>query len=158
MAVKAILIDSGTGIELHNEGYYQEGEEGRVLLIQTIPKEYGYFKTYAYMVQGTFEQVSPKGSGSLELTDMIVTFEKKNTAIVTINFHDGTNTAQLFQAPLTDSNVNMSCNFVGRWKGWASAHIDVIISGADAIGTVSIGYMRHNEKHSLAYSDWNSRR
>lgn len=158
MPIEAVLIHSASGKALHSEEYYMEGEEGRVLLIQTIPKEYGFFKTYAYTVQGTFEQVTPRGSGSLELTDMIVTFEKKQAGIVTINFHDGTNTAQLLKSTLTDSNLNLSMNFVGRWKGWASAHIDVIISGADSIGTVAIGYMHHNEKHSLGYSDWLSRR
>ena len=154
--IKAVLTHSATGKELHSEEYYQEGEEGRVLLVQTIPKHYGFFKTYAYTVQATVEQVSAKGDGSIELTDMIVTFEKKNLGVVTINFHDGTNTAQLFRAPLTDSNVNLSCNFVGRWKGWAAAHIDVIISGADAIGTVAIGYLRHNEANSLPYAEWNA--
>jgi hypothetical protein len=156
--IKAVLTHSASGKELHSEEYYQEGEEGRVLLIQTIPKQYGFFKTGAYTVQGTFEQITPKGDGSLELTDMIVTFEKKNLGVVTINFHDGTNTAQLLRTPLTDSSLNLSMNFVGRWKGWAAAHIDVIISGADSIGTVAIGYIRHNEANSLPYAEWNALR
>lgn len=157
--IKVALTDLASGKELHSEDYCQEGCEGRrVLLVTNIPKHYGFFKTYAYTVQGTFEQISARGDGSLELTDMIVTFEKKNLGVVTINFHDGTNTAQLLKSPLTDSNLNLSINFVGRWKGWAAAHIDVIISGADSIGTVAIGYIRHNEANSLAYGEWNSLR
>ena len=156
--IKAVLTDKGSGISLHSEEYYMEEGVGRVLLVTTIPKEYGFFKTAAYTVQGTVEQVTPKGGESIEITDLIINFEKKNTAVVTINFHDGTNTAPLIKATLTDAPINMASNFVGRWQGWADAHIDVVISGADSIGTVAIGYVKHPKADSVSYSEWASRR
>lgn len=156
--IKAVLTDKASGIPLHSEDYYMEGEEGRVLLVTTIQKQYGFFKTTAYTVQGTVEQVTPKGGESIEITDLIINFEKKNTAVVTINFHDGTNTAPLVKATLTDAPINMASNFVGKWQGWSDAHIDVVISAADAIGTVAIGYVKHPKKDSVSYSEWTSRR
>ena len=156
--IKAVLTDKGSGISLHSEEYYMEEGVGRVLLVTNIQKQYGFFKTAAYTVQGTVEQVTPRGGESIELTDIIVTFEKKNLGVVTVNFHDGTNTAPILQSTLTDGPVNMSCNFIGRWQGWSDAHIDVIIGGADSKGTVAIGYVKHPKVDSVLYSEWTSRR
>jgi hypothetical protein len=64
MPVDVILRDSSTGRELHSEEYFQEGSEGRVLLITTIPDNYGLFKSAAFTAQGTTEMVTPKGNGS----------------------------------------------------------------------------------------------
>ena len=156
--IQVVLVDKGSGVPLHSEKYYMEGGNGRVFLVTNIQKQYGLFKTAAYTVQGTVEQVTPKGGESIELTDLIVTFEKKNLGVVTINFHDGTNTAPLVKSTLTDGPINMACNFVGKWHGWSDAHIDVVISGADSIGTVSIGYVKHPKANSVGYAAWNARR
>jgi hypothetical protein len=158
MSVKCVLIDEKTGQFLHTEDYELYGEDKKTLIVTTPSKAHGYFKTAAYTVQGTFEQISIPDAGSIELTDLIVTFEKKNTAVVTINFHDGTNTAPITKITLTDGPCNLVTNFGGRWRGWKNAHIDVIIATADAIGTVAIGYMRYTSKTSLAYDAWNAAR
>jgi hypothetical protein len=156
--IKAVLVDLASGKSLHSEEYHQESEAGRVLLTTTIHKHYGFFKTAAYTVQGTFEQITPPSGFSLELTDLIVTFEKKNLGVVTINLHDGTNTAPLMKVTLTDAPVNMVSNFSGRWRGWKDAHIDVVISGADSIGNVSIGYLKHDPNDTLTYNQWTAAR
>ena len=158
MSLPVVLVDEGTGNALHSEPYYLEGEEGRVLLTETISGHYGTFKTAAFTVQGTTELISVKGSESIKLTDLIVSFEKKNLASVTINFHDGTNTAPLLKATINDAPVNMSCNMAGNWHGWQGAHIDVIIAGANAIGTVAIGYVKYPTDGGLPYAEWNARR
>lgn len=158
MPAKLVLIDSGSGKALHIEDYFIYGEHGKILPITTPQKTHGVFKTATYTVQGTTEQITPKGGGSLELTDLIVTFEKKNLSVVTINFHDGTNTAPIIKSTLTDSPVNLAISFNGRWQGWKNAHVDVIISGADAIGAIAIGFLHHDELDTLSYEDWNTRR
>ena len=156
--IKAVLIDKGSGIPLHSEKYFMEKQEGRVLLVTNIQKEYSFFKTAVYTVQGTTEQITPRGGESIELTDILITFEKKILGVVTINFHDGTNTATIIKSTLTDGPVNMAANFVGRWQGWVDAHIDVVISGADSIGSIAIGYIRHPKINSVYYAEWTSRR
>jgi hypothetical protein len=88
----------------------------------------------------------------------MITFEKKGSAVVTMNFHDGTNTITIFKGTVTDAPINFSSNFKGLWQGWQGAHIDVVISGADAIGNISIGYVLHPVKGSLTYSEWSALR
>ena len=158
MAGRVVLIDGATGKALHNETYTHENTPEPMLLVTGRRDFYGIFKTIAYTAQGTTQQVTPKGAGSIELTDLIVTFEKKALAFVTINFHDTTNTAPIFKAALTDAPVNIAIPFAGRWQGWSEAHIDVIVSGADAIGNVSIGFMHSPASESLSYNAWNVRR
>jgi hypothetical protein len=157
MPAKLVLIDSGSGTQLHNEKYTLYGKD-RILAITTPQKAHGVFKTADYTVQGTVEQVSTRGAGSIELTDIVLSFQKKGSGHVTLNFHDGTVTVPIIGIDLTDAPVSTAVNFTGRWQGWASAHIDVVISGADSVGTVAIGYIHHNDKGSLSYSEWNSLR
>jgi hypothetical protein len=158
MPLDVILRHSATGKELHSEEYFQEGEEGRVLLITTIPENYGLFKSSAFTAQGTTEMITPKGNGSIQITDLIITFEKKGSAVITLNFHDATNTVTFFKGTTTDAPINFSSNFKGRWQGWQGAHIDVVITGADVIGNIAIGYVLYPTVGSLTYSEWNALR
>jgi hypothetical protein len=158
MPLKIVLVDLATGQALHSEDYFLEGEAGKVLLTTSIYRHYGVFKTASYTVQGTTEQVTPSGGGSLELTDFIISFEKKGSGVVNINFHDGTVTVPIIKITLTDAPVSIAHDFAGHWHGWADAHIDVVISGADSVGTVAIGYVKHPAPDSLSYSEWNARR
>jgi hypothetical protein len=158
MPLDVILKHAGTGKELHSEGYYHEGSEGRMLLVTTIHDNYGLFKSSAFTAQGTTEMVTPKGNGSIQMTDLIITFEKKGSAVITLNYHDGTNTVTIFKGTVTDAPLNFSSNFKGRWQGWQGAHIDVVITGADVVGNIAIGYVTHPTIGSLPYSDWNAER
>lgn len=156
--LKVVLTDEKSGMSLHSEEYQQEDFKARVLLTETLAGHYGVFKTATFTVAGTTELITPKGIKSIQITDLIVTFEKKNAATVSINFHDGTNTAPLFKATLTDAPVNLSSNFRGRIRGWNTAHIDVVIAGADAIGTVAVGYVIHPAATGLTYAEWQAKR
>lgn len=155
MTIKAVLYDSALGVPIHSEKYLQEvGGEAMILAVTDVPKSYGFFKTTTFTAQATTELVTPRGNQSILLTDLIVTFEKKNLGTVRINFHDGTNTETIFYATLTDAPVNVAINFTGRWQGWKTAHIDVITGGADSIGSVAIGYVRCPENASMDYTAW----
>lgn len=156
--LKVALTDEKTGASFHTEEYQMEGFKNRVLLTETIAGHYGVFKTSLFTVAGTTELITPKDQKSIQITDLIVTFEKKNTATVTINFHDGTNIAPLFKATLTDAPVNMSSNFRGKIRGWNTAHVDVIIAGADAVGTVAVGYIIHQPETGMTYAEWAAKR
>ncbi len=59
---------------------------------------------------------------------------------------------------LTDAPVNFAIPFQGPFKGWADARVEVVISGADSIGAVALGYIHHGKAASLSYSDWNALR
>lgn len=155
MPVKAVLIDSASGKELLT----LDTCFGQVMAHREPCKVSGVFKCMTFTLQTDSAAIaSPDGDGSLELTDLIVSTEKKASGVLTIRFNDGTNTETILAPMVTDAPCNLAMNFMGNWQGWSTAYIEVVISGADFAGAVAIGYVKHAKKYSLAYGDWNARR
>jgi len=153
MPLDVHLIDMN-GNDLHTEEYTLYGKELHALALLTPQKAHGRFKTVGFTVQATAIMAQPESGGSIELTDMIATFEKKNLGVVTIRFYDGTNEALIAKATLTDGPFNGVASFVGRWRGWANAYVDATVSGADTIGMVAIGYVKHQKLGTQSYEEW----
>ena len=158
MPAKVILIDATTGKALHTEPYSHEGKPGKVLLVTTIAETYGTFKSQKFTSLGTTKIAEPEGDGSVGLTDLIISFEKKAAAEVTIQFNDGTNTELIWFADLQDAPISLAIGFRGDWQGWQSAWVEVTIAGAALDGSVGIGFVKHLKSESLGYNDWNARR
>lgn len=156
MALRTYLVRAKDGHPVRLENYDIEGEpRDRTILATTTPqKAHGLFNAQSFTVQATKRLATPSGNGSVELTDLMITFEKKNTSVVTVQFNDGTHQVLIAQCTLTDAPVNMGINFGGRWQGWQSAHVEAIVSAADAIGVVSIGYVKHYKRGSQTYGEW----
>ena len=87
-----------------------------------------------------------------------MSFEKKNTAEVSINFHDGTNTELVWFGDMTDASVFFSANLGSRWQGWKDAHIDIVVANAGLDGSIGIGYVKVGQDGTLDYDTWNSLR
>lgn len=153
MPLEAIIVGPN-GEPLHTEEYTLYGKELKILSTLTPQKAHGRFKTVAFTVQATAVMATPESGGSIELTDMIVTFEKKNLGVIALRFYDGTNEAPIAKATLTDSAFNGVIPFVGRWRGWKDAYVDAVLSGADAIGCVAIGYVKHKALGTQTYEEW----
>lgn len=158
MAIPAYLVDVATGKALHSESYMHEGEEEHVLLITTIPEHYGVFKSQKFTATGTIKIAEPEGNGSIRLSDLMVSFEKKTLAEVTIQFNDGANTELVWFGDMQDAPISFGISFTGKWQGWRSAWVEVVVAGAALDGSVGIGYIKHNKGDSLPYNEWNSRR
>ena len=157
--IKLILTDVASGKSLKTEGFQAFGTDKEIVLCTTTPsKAHGVFKTGVFTVAGTTQLVVPKSGGSLELTDLIVSFEGEKVATVAIAFFDGTNVATIINANLNKTPVNIASNFAGRWHGWEDAYIRVVITGADSIGSVAVGYINHGKEDTLSYSAWNEAR
>jgi hypothetical protein len=157
MPAKTVLIDSATGQALHTEEYEHEGKSGRTLLITDMKSHYGVFTSASFTTATTTQIITPRGNGSVEITDLIVSFEKKNATVITISFHDGTNTVTIFKGTVTDAPINLAIPLAGKWQGWESAHIDITTS-ADCVGCISIGYLHKLNMESLSYNEWLARR
>ncbi len=153
MPLDVHLVDQN-GNELHSEDYQIYGKDIQILSTLTPQKAHGRFKTTGFTAQATAIMAQPEAGGSIELTDMIATFEKKNLGVVTIRFYDGTNEALIAKATLTDGPFNGVAPFVGRWRGWKDAYVDAVLSGADAIGMVAIGYVKHQKLGTQSYEEW----
>ncbi|KKM03133.1 hypothetical protein LCGC14_1777470 [marine sediment metagenome] len=132
---------------------------GKVLCVQAPGKQFGTFRSQKFTATTTGTTIAaPEGDGSIELTDLIISFEKKTSAEVTIQFNDGDNTELLWFADLQDAPIELAVGFTGNWQGWQTAYVEVVISGAALDGSIGIGFIKRLKKDSLKYTDWDARR
>jgi len=131
---------------------------GKVLCVQAPGKVFGVFKTFKFTGTGTTKVAEPEGDGSVELTDLVVSFEKKTSAEVVIQFNDGTRTELVWFGDLQDAPISFGIGFTGNWQGWQSAWVEVDITGANLDGSVAIGYIKRLKRDSLTYPKWDARR
>jgi hypothetical protein len=158
MPAKLILIDAATGKALATK---DAGAFGTILLTSTPLMVNGVFKTTKITAGGGTGSTTvaiPKGNGSLVLTDVVVSFEKKTAAEVTLQFNDGTNTELIWFGDLQDAPISFAIAFTGKWQGWQSAYLEIVVAGAGLDGSIGVGYVKMNKYNSLTYSDWNKRR
>jgi len=105
-----------------------------------------------------FTPVSENGlvfSGSLLITDFIISGEKQVGSTVELRFTDDTNTETLFLANQVDAPAQIAHAFQGRVQGWRDARLDIITAGtADA--TVLVCYVKLID--SVPYAEWNALR
>ena len=151
------LLDAN-GMPLHTFGQEFEGTVHRILVISNPQKIHGLFKAVTLGAIVTTRLATPKGNGYIELTDLIITTEKKTASILSIWFYDGTNKETIIQAYLADSTVNLAIAFVGGWSGWQGAYVEVDMAGAAGKGSVAIGFIKHVETFAPTYKEWVERR
>ena len=154
MAMKTNLVDSATG-------YFYESFKtafGRLFGVTTYQKEKSVFKTviWAAAVSETV-LVSALGDGSIEITDILVSAEKKNGGSLVIHFDDGTNEATLLKASVDDSAYNIASNFQGKVQGWRGANLYYTVVGTYT-GSITIVYIHHNKENSMTHGEWDARR
>lgn len=154
MPPKVILIDAKTKEVLG----VADTAWGKILCVQAPGKQFGTFKSQKFTTTGTTKIAEPEGDGSIELTDLIVSFEKKTSAEVTIQFNDSTRTELLWFGDMQDAPISFGVGFAGNWQGWQSAWVEVVIAGAALDGSVGIGYIKRFKKDSLTYAKWDARR
>lgn len=154
MSIEVILIDTGSGDALA----IAETSFGKILCVQAPGKIFGVFKSTTLGAVATTRIAEPAGDGSVELTDLILTTEKRASAIVTIQYNDGTRTVEVLTAYVADAPVNLALNFTGNWQGWQGAWVEVDVAGAAAKGSVALGYIKRDKSDSLAYDEWDARR
>jgi len=157
--LKLVLMDSATGKALKTMDYGPE--VGTFLSTISPPQMYGTFKCTKIASgdgTGSYTVVTPIGNGSITLTDLIVSFEKKTSAEVTLQFNDGTYTEIVWFGDMQDAPLNLAIGFVGKWQGWQSAYLEIVVAGAGLDGSIAVGYTKISHKQSLPYTEWNSLR
>ena len=154
MAIKAVLKDSGTG-----KAYVSfKTAFGRLFGVTTYQKEKSVFKSviWAAAVSETV-LVSALGDGSIEVTDILVSAEKKNGGSLLVHFDDGTNEVTLLKASVDDSAYNIAAHFQGKLQGWQGANLYYTVVGTYT-GSITIVYIHHNKENSMTYGDWDAGR
>jgi len=152
--IKTNIVAGRNNKELHT----YDGCDGSPILVTTKHKEHhGRFASQVLALAGTFTLVEAKESQGIVLTDLIISFEKKNAATVTIQFTDAVNTVSILLVTLTDAPVSMAIPFAGNWAGWQACDIKIVSSHA-TVGCVSVGYFRTPESLTPGYSEWDALR
>jgi len=155
--LKTYLADPSTSNALHVvEGQVAGHSEAPLLVTTTLAQHHGVFKSITTTTTGAEIVTAPSNGGAIVLTDLVVSAEVSNGNTVTVRFSDGSNTVNvgIFDQ---QNGINFGTSFIGLWRGWKDARLEVIASnGAAKGGTVSVGYYKVQE--GLAYSDWDARR
>ena len=154
MATPAVLYGPN-GLPLTT---FDLGSQGNFLAAITPCEVYGVFKAVK-IASGDGTQtttlVAALGDNGIRLTDLVVSFEKKTSAEVTLQFNDGTNSEIIWFADMQDAPVFFGTSFAGRWQGWQGAYIEYIVAGAGLDGSIGLGYVRCAKENTLNYSQWN---
>ena len=158
--IRAILVDSVTNEALHTEVLYADTFEhlgGKInALITANPLQaHGVFKAVSRVTAGTTTIITPDPSGSVLLTDIMISATKVQASTAELLFDDDTNSETLFKADMTNGEMFYSHSVAGRMQGWRDARLDLTtVNGSDVY--ITVGYVKLDK--GLVYSEWNSLR
>ena len=151
--IEAILIDSATGKELYNAS--QNGY--KILISQTHAQMEGKFKAKTLTAAGSVIVAEPDKGGCIVLTDLILTSDKTEGAVITVQFTCGAHTIPIAVADMSDAPVNLAASLQGKWEGWRDARLELVITGgANPTATLAAGY--YKLKDSKLFDDWDAQR
>lgn len=153
-----VEIVSADGKLLHTFKQEFGGVVHDILVVSNPQKIHGLFKSVTHGAVNLQRLATPTAKGYIELTDLIITTEKKTAAILTVQFNDGSNQEVIVTAYLADSTVNIAISFTGGWSGWQGAYVEVDMSGAGGKGSTAIGFIKHVETFAPTYTEWVERR
>ena len=156
--IKVVLADQGSGDSIKTQDF---GDFGTLLTVVDPLRVLSVFKSIKVASgdgTGSYTVATPGGDGSIVVVDLIISFEKKTSAEVTLQFNDGTNTALIWFGDMQDAPINLAIAFNGRWQGWSNAYLEAVVAGAGLDGSVCVGYAKVSKENSLGYAAWNARR
>lgn len=129
--------------------------DDELLLVADARATYGYFTSVTRTTAGTSIITSPSSDGSMMITDLIISSDRKNSSSVTVQFTDGTESVTVFSSDVTDAPANIGLSMAGRWQGWRNARVEVVTVGT-VNATVAIGYTK--VPFGLAFAEWDANR
>lgn len=159
MPTRSVLIDAKDGKTLATEDFWRGPHEierdERVLMVVDPSSAHSTFRAVTGASSGTVTLVTPKDSGSIIVSDIVLSGDRVNGGQVAIRFTDGTNTINIFVADVTDAPVTLAIPFEGRVQGWKDARIDVVVTG-NVTYSVMATFMKVPD--GLPFSEWDELR
>ena len=154
------LRNSLTGHRLFSAQIWKEqhpptGKE-EVMIVEDYVTAFSTFKTVSPTTQGTTIIVTPRASGSIAVTDILLAVKRKNTAVVTLQFSDGVNDEILYLADTSSAELYLAHAVKGRMQGWRNARLELVIATADVDVNCTIVYMKLPT--ALDFADWDALR
>ena len=159
MSVKVRICDETGGDEAHIYDYLREqatlSERGLTLGV-THPKDiFATFASASRSAAGTTILTQPPLGGSVILTDLIVSAERRTSGLVTLQFTDGTNTVPIYVGQTNDAPINLALSLQGRVRGWEDARLELVTNNVVAT-TVTTVYIKASQ--ALNFSAWDKER
>lgn len=159
--IRTVLIRGETGEDIFSckpfKGFTKPSADETIYIITDYFRANGTFKSELILTPATTTITSPDPSGSLIITDIVISADKTNNTTLLVQFTDGVNTAVIISPDTTNQAVNFSWAPQGRIQGWKNARIDVITGG---VGTpsvaVTVGYLKIPS--GLEFADWDALR
>ena len=149
MSVFSKLVD-GLGTLLHTERVGQHVH----LVIEQHSRVGTQYKSITHTTAATTTVATPKKGQVMVITDIVVSGEKINGGIITIQWNDGTRQDGIKKYHVTDGPVNLHIGYQGRNKGWKDAFLEFITSTANQDATVEVGYYFIRGAGVQSFDDW----
>jgi len=150
--IKAILIDSATGIAIHS---IKDPLGDLHLAVADCYPIKTRFKSTTRTAAGTSTITSPKKDGAILLTDMIISTDKVALSRLIVFFDDGIHTTPIYDGYANDAPINLAIAFHGGWTGWKNAALKMTTEKA-LKATVAAGYIKIPK--GLDYKQWDALR
>ena len=130
---------------------------GYTLAVLNYRQVHGLWQSVSWAAAvGETALVSPDGDGSIEISDILITAEKKAGGTIKIHFDDGTNEKDVVNTTVADGVVNVASNFAGKVQGWQGAILYYTIVGTYK-GSILITFVKHNKENSIAHNEMSKR-
>ena len=153
MTVPSVLVDN-RGTLLHTEKIGAHTH----LVVEDHARVATQFKSESHTTSATTAIATPRKGLAVVITDITITGEKINGGTITLQWADGTDTAVITKAHVTDGPVNMHAAYAGRKYGWKDARIDFITDTANQDANVDVGYYFIAGDAVLSFTDWDTLR
>jgi len=129
------------------------------LAVTTEQKAHSHFVSVALatIAASPYRLVTPISTGTIEITDLLLTAEEKANGSIVVQFNDGTDTAIVATGYVATRTLNLFMPFIGRVQGWRSAYLEASLAGDNFAATVTVVYIKHPET-GPDYAKWNSLR
>lgn len=128
------------------------------LIIEQHARVKTQYKAITHTTAATSTIAAPRKGQALVITDIVVSGEKINGGIITIQFNDGTRQDGIKKFHVTDGPVNLHIGYQGRNKGWKDAFIEVITDTANQDASVEVGFYSIRGPGVLSFTDWDADR
>lgn len=161
MTLKVALVDNKTGQHLKSAQVWLVEEAldaaADVLITESTFREHGAWKAAQIVTATTTTITAPAASGSLVVTDIVVSAKKVNNTTLDIEFDDGANTEIIISPDTINNPVNFSWSPGGRIQGWKDAALKVVTGGAGTPSvSITVGYLK--VPTGLPFTEWDALR
>lgn len=127
-----------------------------ILLADSSVKQFTNWNATQITSATTTTLVTPSTTGSLVVTDIVVSAKKVAGTTLDLEFDDGVNTVIFLSPDSVNNPVNFSWAPAGRVQGWRGASLKAVTVGNNTVATVTVVYMKLPE--GLLFAEWDALR